>query len=363
MKKTKIFAAILGLLLSVQTVSAQQYVWLLSEKGELSGLNVNNVDYITYALDSDWFSATNTTVAIGQDYFKVKTVVTMSDELKSLADDIEVGVCYSDEKPRPTINDQYMVLGDEIKTYEYTIDDLITGTYYYSRVYVKIGDSVLYGDVYNVKTYGDTPGDRIIDGYDYIDLGLPSGMLWGKCNLGASEPTDIGNYYAWGETQTKENFELSNYSFYSDSKYTAYTTADSEVSLKDDDDAVTKRHSDEDYTCRIPTDEDFTELINSDNTTCTYTTQDDVYGLLVVSKKYNNHIFLPVAGYMDGTSKKDNSVGFYWSKERSTTADDSKAHYLEIGSETNAIKDQQRHYGCSIRGVAKSTTNVQSTER
>ena len=40
------------------------------------------------------------------------------------------------------------------------------------------------------------------DDFDYVDLGLPSGTLWAKCNVGASNPEETGYYFAWGETET-----------------------------------------------------------------------------------------------------------------------------------------------------------------
>ena len=50
------------------------------------------------------------------------------------------------------------------------------------------------GDIGNTVT-------GTLNGHDYVDLGLPSGILWATCNLGAEKPEDYGNYYAWGETQ------------------------------------------------------------------------------------------------------------------------------------------------------------------
>ncbi|MCM8872755.1 MAG: hypothetical protein NDJ65_05690 [Paludibacteraceae bacterium] len=51
------------------------------------------------------------------------------------------------------------------------------------------------------------------NGHDYVDLGLPSGTLWATCNVGAAAPQDYGNYYAWGETTTKDSYEWGNYKF------------------------------------------------------------------------------------------------------------------------------------------------------
>ena len=39
------------------------------------------------------------------------------------------------------------------------------------------------------------------NGYEYVDLGLPSGTLWAACNVGASKPSDDGQYFQWGDTQ------------------------------------------------------------------------------------------------------------------------------------------------------------------
>jgi len=48
-------------------------------------------------------------------------------------------------------------------------------------------------------------------GHSYVDLGLPSGSKWATCNIGAATPQDYGNYYAWGETTTKENYSWYTY--------------------------------------------------------------------------------------------------------------------------------------------------------
>ncbi|MBP3467479.1 MAG: hypothetical protein J6K01_07730 [Paludibacteraceae bacterium] len=50
-------------------------------------------------------------------------------------------------------------------------------------------------------------------GHSYVDLGLPSGTLWATCNVGAATPQDYGNYYAWGETTTKEINDWESYKY------------------------------------------------------------------------------------------------------------------------------------------------------
>lgn len=55
------------------------------------------------------------------------------------------------------------------------------------------------------------------NGHEWVDLGLPSGTKWSTCNLGASGPTENGNYYAWGETSTKSVFAWSSQKYCTDS--------------------------------------------------------------------------------------------------------------------------------------------------
>ena len=55
------------------------------------------------------------------------------------------------------------------------------------------------------------PADGEIGGHEYVDLGLPSGLLWATCNLGAETPFEIGDMYAWGETVPKTVFDYDNY--------------------------------------------------------------------------------------------------------------------------------------------------------
>lgn len=47
----------------------------------------------------------------------------------------------------------------------------------------------------------------------YVDLGLPDGTLWAKCNVGATAPDEYGNYFAWGETEPREYYAYENYDY------------------------------------------------------------------------------------------------------------------------------------------------------
>ncbi len=55
---------------------------------------------------------------------------------------------------------------------------------------------------------------KSINGHEYVDLGLPSGTLWATCNVGATKPEEVGDYFAWGEIETKKVFSTRNHRFY-----------------------------------------------------------------------------------------------------------------------------------------------------
>lgn len=51
------------------------------------------------------------------------------------------------------------------------------------------------------------------NGHEYVDFGLPTGTLWATCNVGASSPEQYGDLFAWGETETKKEFKVSNHKY------------------------------------------------------------------------------------------------------------------------------------------------------
>ena len=58
----------------------------------------------------------------------------------------------------------------------------------------------------NGKTYDFRPTTGTGNGHTWVNLGLPSGLKWASCNVGATTPEGYGNYYAWGETETKTDY-------------------------------------------------------------------------------------------------------------------------------------------------------------
>ena len=121
---------------------------------------------------------------------------------------------------------------------------------------------------------------------DYVDLGLPSGIKWAKCDLGASSPEKYGDKYSWGETWTKTSWD---YYYFTDivaGQYTKYDSRDKRFFLEKEDDVAYLRLGEG---WRYPTWNEVQELY--DNCTVTESTLNGWPGVMFVSKNNNNYIF------------------------------------------------------------------------
>ena len=121
---------------------------------------------------------------------------------------------------------------------------------------------------------------------EYVDLGLPSGIMWAKCDLGASSPEIYGDEYAWGETWTKYDYEYYYFTDIVEGQYTKYDSRDKRYFLEKEDDAAYLRLGEG---WRYPTWNEMQELI--DNCTVTESTLNGRLGMMFVSKINNNYIF------------------------------------------------------------------------
>ena len=176
------------------------------------------------------------------------------------------------------------------------------------------------------------------NGHAYVDLGLPSGLKWATCNVGATTPEEYGDYFAWGETQPKDYYNWSTYKYCNGDEFlmtkycvdSYYGTVDNKTTLELTDDAA---HVNWGGKWRMPTIAEYDELKSTSNCAWTITTQNGVKGYKVTSKKNGNSIFLPVAGYReDDYLDYTGSTGYYWSSSLSTNYS-SVAYYLYIGSD------------------------------
>ena len=195
------------------------------------------------------------------------------------------------------------------------------------------------------------------DIHEFVDLGLPSGTLWAPCNIGASSPEEYGDYFAWGETEVKENYSWSTYKWCNGSadtqtKYntsSSFGTVDNKTELDLEDDAAYVNWG---SNWRMPSKAQFDELINSSYTTTEWTTQNGVYGRKITSKTNGNSIFLPAAGYRGGGSLNDaGSDGYYWSRTLNASYPDSARGLLFDSSGIDTSSSYYRCSGHSVRPV------------
>ncbi len=196
----------------------------------------------------------------------------------------------------------------------------------------------------------------IINGHNFVDLGLPSGVLWAETNIGAETATDDGNYYAWGEITAKSSYSWSNYKYgTSSSDITKYKSTDGKTVLNKEDDAASATWG---SSCRMPTLTEFVELKNSNNCTWTWTSMKDssgssIKGYKVTSKKNGSSIFLPASGYRYGSYLDSHgSQGNYWSSTL-LTSDVSEAYCICFGSSNCYTINLFRHQGYTVRPVAE----------
>ena len=184
-----------------------------------------------------------------------------------------------------------------------------------------------------------TPGPT----YESVDLGLTSGTLWASCNVGASSPEEYGNYYAWGELSGKSDYSWSTYRFGTSENLTKYD-ADGKTELELEDDVA---HAVMGGSWHMPTEAQLKEL--TANTTSAWDSARS--GRTFTSKTNGNSIFIPAAGFYDGTSSYGVGSGCgLWSIGLYPSSHD-YAVYLYFDSGGIGMGSYDRCYGFSVRGV------------
>ena len=288
--------------------------------------------------------------------------------------DLEFGVLYSTKAEdfddlTASSKKGLVLIGNEFKV---EVTDLKAETKYYYCAYVMLNTlQILLGDVKEFTTLeksgsedeggsegegeGGTEdeGDGKVNGYAYVDLGLS--VKWATMNVGATSPEDYGDYFAWGETEPKEEYSWETYKWcdgdFNDlTKYCSrsdFGIVDNKTKLEPEDDAATVNWGD---AWRMPTKAEFDELI--ENCTWTWTTQNGVDGYTVTSNTNGKSIFLPAAGYRYETfSDEVGTFGYYWSSLHDNANFQHISHNIYF-AESEVDKDSDsRYYGNSIRPV------------
>ena len=247
------------------------------------------------------------------------------------------GICWS-TKPNPTISDSKTTDGSGIGSYTSNLSNLASQTTYYVRAYAINEKGTSYGEQKNFTTL-----DKY-SGHEYVDLGLPSGLLWATCNVGADSPEEYGDYFAWGETTNYSSLNSATCGL-SISQLQSQGYIDGAGNLNPQYDAATANWG---GNWRMPTYDEMQELI--DNCTWTWTTQNGVSG-------YNgegpngNSIFLPAAGFCSGSSLcYAGSYGDYWSSTPYEYGDLS-SYSLCFGDGGQTMNCDGRYYGYCVRPI------------
>ena len=262
----------------------------------------------------------------------------------------EMGFCLSAKQQVPKLDNGAEVIklpcADELQQGTTVLTDLQPNTTYYYRSYATNRYRTTYG---SVKSFTTGEAELPAGEHEYVDLGLS--VMWATCNVGASRPEDYGDYYAWGETETKDVYDESTYwwcngSYRTLTKYcndSYYGEIDNKTILEPKDDVVQVKWRD---FWRMPTMSELSELREK----CIWTWDDTREGFKVTGPN-GKSIFMPAAGVMrDGSQVAVGSIGSYMSSMNQTE----DPHYmLTLNFTSSRVFDFQqfRWEGRTVRPV------------
>lgn len=230
-----------------------------------------------------------------------------------------------------------------------------------------------------------SPSDTTSSNHDYVDLGLPSGTLWAAYNVGATKPEEFGDYFAWGETETKNVYSAETYK-YGTAKMGEYDfleldslwkynfgnehpgTIDNLSTLLPEDDAATANWGKE---WRMPTNEEMIELKENCYVVKKRDYKNKVNGMIFFKAKRTDdkgrfvdeydsyysmsdpHIFFPAADrYTDWSSRDGSSFYGYYLSSSLREERENVALGLDFdGYGVYADGGMSRQYGYPVRAV------------
>ena len=287
-------------------------------------LDLNNVT----ELYGDAIKGTEYTLAYNESADKFELNVTEDNNAKISVESAE-GISYvvllpNEEKETMIKNKQ----GDN--TYSYTFHNGIKA----NKIYCKIASDGTTVEALAWEEYDP------YNGYEYVDLGLPSGLKWATCNVGAETPEAYGNYYAWGETETKSEYTAGNSVTYGEQM--------SDISGNAQYDAATANWG---GSWRMPTKEEMQEL--EDHCEWEWTQVNGVNGAKVIGPN-GSCIFLPAAGYRGGSSLINaGHYGYYWSSTPNDGSYDFTAYDLNFSGGSEYVSYDNRYDGQTVRPITE----------
>ena len=282
---------------------------------------------------------------------------TIEDLGKTYNNVTQYGHVYSEVNPNPTISDYKYNHGstNQLLSYSTELINLKPNTRYYVRAYAENPKGIAYGTTVSVTT-------KTVDGKDpwepttpdengAVDLGLS--VKWAAYNVGATKPEEYGDYYAWGEVETKADYTEGNYKFmYLDSyDCVEYSLPGGLNDISGTEyDAATINMGKE---WRMPTKLELVEL--TDESTAVWTTYNGVDGMRIIGPN-GNSIFLPSGGIRSeyGGQNKGKS-GKYWTS--SLFPDWNRGAFIyswgrnALGVESVGVNSEIRYIGMPIRAV------------
>lgn len=199
--------------------------------------------------------------------------------------------------------------------------------------------------------------------YEFVDLGLPSGIKWATCNIGASKPEEFGLYFAWGDSKGYtiaevesgiKSFSWEDYKFTNDGgdTFTKYSKEDNKRVLDLEDDGAYQY----DNTCRTPTKDEYDELII--NTTQVIEELNGITGMKFISKINNNSIFIPSSGTIDYNEFYPiENKQLLWTSQLHKKYDDWAYLFNAVDGEAY-VETMDRFYGLAIRPVQFKPSSV-----
>ncbi len=195
------------------------------------------------------------------------------------------------------------------------------------------------------------------NGHDYVEIG---GLKWATMNIGASQPTDAGLYFQWGDISgytvaqvgTDKVFNWANYKYCdgTSSNMTKYNATDGLTTLEAVDDAAVANWG---GSWRMPTNDELKAFITATNSTWTDDYQSTgVAGRVFTAKDGSGaQLFFPAAGECDNSSVKDvGSIGYYWSSSLYTDVR-RQAYRINLGFINGIGINYDRYHGYSVRPV------------
>ena len=227
--------------------------------------------------------------------------------------------------------------------FTYNLINLSESTTYHYTACAKVYDRIIYGEVKEFNTLGLPEGA--------VDMGLS--VAWASYNIGATKPEEYGDYYSWGEIETKDKYTEENYKWGGTTSLTKYNTkrdygsVDNKKVLDPEDDVARVKWGNR---WRIPTASEIQELY--ENCKWTDATIGGVAGIMATSKINGNTLFFPYAGEMAGSSARSyGSTGNYWSANINQSSPFRALRLFVYHGAT--YNDYFRYYGYSVRAVTE----------